>query len=171
MKAMKIWYAAKFQLLSPAGDHPPSKLPLVSGNQDLGGDHWAIEQAHFHFETKISITFLKKIFQGWVLSRFTNSHSGMWRLLASSLVSTPGNSLMKCGSEAQRGQTLLVSGCIWRWVTLFKSLILLCRPHLWIFSGCSANSLQASFPRRLVPWLCHLCRREPGNCHFFPSNL
>ena len=55
------------------------------------------------FWTKISITFCKQYSRIEFCPDLRNSHSGMWRLLASSLVSTLGNSLRKCGSEVQRG--------------------------------------------------------------------
>ena len=99
MKAMNIWWnAAKCQLLSPAGDHPPAKLPLIAGNQDLGGGHWALSK--HTFVTKISITFWRFFFRIEFCPDLLNSHSGMWRLLAPSLGPTLGNSLRKCGSEA-----------------------------------------------------------------------
>ena len=60
----------------------------------------SIEQAHFHFGTKISITFWKQYSRIEFCPDLRNSHSGMWRLLASSLGPTLGNSLRKCGSEA-----------------------------------------------------------------------
>ena len=170
LKIWRTWKLWRYEMQQSINFYPSRRSPSCKTASHRGKSRfgrWAMSKSSF-FWTKISITFCKQYSRIEFCPDLRNSHSGMWRLLASSLVSTLGNSLRKCGSEAQRGQTLLVSGCIWRWVTHFKSLILLSRPHLWIFSGCSANSLQASFPRRLVPWLCHLCRGEPGNCHFFP---
>ena len=60
----------------------------------------SIEQAHFHFGTKISLTFWKQYSRIEFYPDLRNSHSGMWRLLASSLVPTLGKSLRKCGSKA-----------------------------------------------------------------------
>ena len=83
----------------PSRRSPSCKTASHRGKSRSGRWALGIEQAHFcnkNLNNFLKIFFFRIEFCPDLL----NSQSGMWRLLASSLGPTLGNSLRKCGSEA-----------------------------------------------------------------------
>ena len=77
----------------PSRRSPSCKTASHRGKSRSG--RWALSKTNFILEQKSQLFFWKQYSIIEILS-----HSGMWRLLASSLGPTLGNSLRKCGSEA-----------------------------------------------------------------------